>query len=76
MAFDQGMQCLAQMAQLYQERFDCLIGTDYVLGEYWLDMLRGLRGMLNGETGSLDCGGMDGLLCDLARENGFTDEEF
>ena len=51
------------------------ISQDGVLGDCWLKILHGVRGMLNGETGRLDCGTVDGWLVRLALEHGFTDEE-
>lgn len=64
------------MASIHLRRWDSLIGTDHVLGVYWLDMLKGLRGMLNGETGKIDCGAFDATLVQLARDNGFSDDDF
>lgn len=46
------------------------IGEDGVLGEHWADMLRGLRGLLNGECGRLDCGTVDAAILQLAAEHG------
>lgn len=66
---------LQDMAEHYHERFGSTISEDYVLREYWLDMLRGLRGMLNGETENLDCGQFDGFCVNLARKHGFDDSE-
>ena len=66
---------LEAMAEAHAERYATVIGDDGVLGECWLKILHGVRGMLNGETGRLDCGTVDGWLVRLALEHGFTDEE-
>jgi hypothetical protein len=54
---------------------DTFIADDYVLGPAWLRALKGLRAMLNGETGGLDCGTIDGALVILALEHGFKEED-
>ena len=66
---------LEAMAEAHAERYATVISEDGVLGDYWLKILHGVRGMLNGETGRLDCGTVDGWLVRLALEHGFTDEE-
>jgi hypothetical protein len=48
-----------------------LVAEDGVLGPAWLDIVHGIRALLNGETGSrLDCGTLDRFLCDLLAEHG------
>lgn len=54
----------------HQKRWESPIGEDYVLGVYWKDMGLALRGLLNGETGRLDCGTLDGFILETMRENG------
>jgi len=62
-------------AMEYAERFEgCEIGQDHVIGESWLDMARGYLGLLNCETGRLDCGTLDGELRRWAVRFGFTEE--
>lgn len=53
----------------HKERFDSLLGEDYVLGPAWIKAARGFLALLNGETGRLDCGTMDGAIRDIAREH-------
>ncbi len=66
---------LLQYAIEYGERFEgCEIGKDYVIGAAWLEMARGYLGLLNHETGRLDCGTLDGELRRWAVRFGFTEE--
>lgn len=66
---------LDTMACAHFRMYATPICDEGVLGPAWLDMVRGLRAQLNGETGpSLDCGTLDGFLCDLAREHGHEGE--
>ncbi len=66
---------LEAMADAHVERYGSVIAEDGVLGDCWLKILHGVRGMLNGETGRLDCGTVDGWLVRLALEHRFTDGE-
>lgn len=66
---------LEAMAEAHAERYASVIAEDGVLGDCWLKTLHGVRGMLNGETGRLDCGTVDGWLVRLALDHGFADEE-
>ena len=50
------------------------IGGDYVLGPQWAAIGHGLRGLLNGETGRLDCGLVDGILGDTLQAEGYPEE--
>jgi hypothetical protein len=62
-------------ADCHRECYESPIGEDYVIGEHWKQMASGLLGLLNGETGTLDCGTWDRNIRRLAKENGFTAEE-
>ena len=64
------IQSLADYADAHRELYGSGIGEDYVLGPEWANMVQGCRGLLNGETGQLDCGTLDGLLCDMLRAEG------
>jgi hypothetical protein len=66
---------LVRYASAHQSRYESPIGHDGVLGECWLTIAKGLVGLLNGETGSIDCGRFDGAVRELARASGFTQEE-
>jgi hypothetical protein len=58
-------------SQAVAHRYDGRIGDDGVLGPEWGAIGAALRGLLNGETGRLDCGTLDALLADTLREQGF-----
>ena len=59
------IKAAAQYAQANSNE-DYKIGEDHVLGRYWSEILQGIRGLLNGSCGRLDCGTLDGLLLDMA----------
>ncbi len=62
---------LADYIDSYPPRYETKVGEDYILGDYVLDIVKGIRGLLNGETGRLDCGTIDRLLLDLVTLAGF-----
>ncbi len=66
---------LRHYANAHREAYESPIGDDYVIGEYWLAMVSGLIGLLNGETGNLDCGEWDRAIRRLVLDNGFTKEQ-
>ena len=61
-------------ADTHAHRFGAGIGTDYVLSGGWEAVAGGLLGLLNGETGRLDCGLIDGLIRDTLRAQGCGEE--
>jgi hypothetical protein len=65
---------LRDYACAHEITFGSSLADDQILGAAWRDMLRGLRALLNGETGRLDCGFLDGAICNLDAAAGFTDE--
>ena len=65
---------LDQYAANHAERFESKIGEDYVLGPAFLDALRGVRTMLNGEIGGLDGGTCDAAICEIFTRAGFEGE--
>jgi hypothetical protein len=59
----------------HKERYDRgTIGEDGILGPEWEAIGDALRGLLNGETGRLDCGTLDGFILDTMKENGIETE--
>jgi len=44
-----------------------------VFGDAWFKALKATRALLNGETGRLDAGTLDAILCDLGRLAGFEE---
>lgn len=61
-------------AKEHQKRNESPIGDDYVLGPEWRDIGLAIRGLLNGETGRLDCGTLDAFILETMRENGVETE--
>jgi len=60
----------------YADRFEgCELGKDCIIGEAWLEMARGYLGLLNCETGRLDCGTLDGEVRRWAKSFGFDEAE-
>lgn len=65
----------AAYAETYKKDFEGQVGDDYVLGPHWESIGDGLRGLLNGDTGSrLDCGTLDGFILDTMQANGVETE--
>lgn len=60
----------AVYADAHQRRFESRIGDDGVLGPEWAQIVRGIRGLLNGELGALDGGTLDSILCDMLDAEG------
>ncbi len=52
----------------------CQLGGDSFLGAAWLSMARGYLALLNGPTGRLDCGTLDGEVRRWAKGFGFEEE--
>lgn len=70
------VEAMGDYALHYRGEFpDSKVGGDGVLGEYWLQIARGVAGLLNGPIGRLDAGTMDAAIRDMAREEGFSAEE-
>ena len=50
------------------------LADDYVLGTAWADVGKAMLALLNGPTGKLDCGTVDGFIRDAFTAEGFDDE--
>jgi len=80
MLHPRGIECAivalrSGLLQYAVEYFEgCELGKDHVLGEAWIEMARGFISLLNGETGRLDCGTLDGELRRWAERFGFEEE--
>jgi hypothetical protein len=61
-------------ATMHELAYNAKLANDGVLGDAWLDALRGVRGLLNGQLGRLDAGFLDAALCGLHRAAGFEGE--
>lgn len=51
------------------------IGEDYVLGDDWKAIGLGIRGLLNGPTGDIECGLLDGMLLHAMAASGLDVSE-
>jgi hypothetical protein len=60
----------AKYADWHLAEYGTPIGHDYVLGEGFARILQGVRTLLNGDTGNLDCGTLDSMILDIASVNG------
>lgn len=75
-AMVQGINAWIAYAFAHRYRYAAPIGQDYVLGPMWKQWGIGLRGLLNGETGDLDCGTLDTIILDNLKEQFPGEEEF
>jgi hypothetical protein len=66
-----GLKAWQAMAAAHEAANDAPIGEDYFLGPAWLQIGKGLRAMLNGYTGALDCGTLDSFILDTVAAAGF-----
>lgn len=65
----------AEYAEDHKARYETPVGDDGVLGAYWESMGDALRGLLNGETGRLDCGTLDGFILNTMKFHGVDTEQ-
>lgn len=76
------MDCLLKYAEAYRIRFEGPLAEDQVLGEWWMDSIKSLRKLLNGDgaiamrrnitTDSKDNGAVEGMFWDALNHAGFT----
>lgn len=67
---------LVQAYNMAHRRVNGPVGDDGVIGDCAiLPIIHGLRQLLNGETGSMDCSAMDAMLVKLALECGFEEKD-
>ncbi len=59
-------------ARVHQDRHENAVGNDGFLGDHWEALGRAILGLLNGETGRLDCGTLDKLIRHTMRDNAVT----
>lgn len=72
-------------AKAYRKRWGRPLREDGVLGEYWLDWVKGIRGLLNGDgavawengwtTDSKDNGVVEGIFWDALNAAGFEEKD-
>lgn len=63
----------ADYADQHEAKFETKIGDDGVLGPHWQAIVNGIRGLLDGECGRLDCGTVNSLLCEMLRREEFEE---
>lgn len=78
------MDALHKYAEAYQLRFEQPLAEDGVLGDQWLESVKGIRALLNGDgalamrrgitTDSKDNGCIESLFWDALRMAGYTEE--
>lgn len=77
-SFERALVAMIQAAALYAdahaERYGDAIGNDGVLGAHLAEVLSGIRGLLNGEAGRLDCGTLDAMVLAIVRTAGLNEE--
>lgn len=66
---------LAQYCAAYKVSTGSKVGTDCVLGVETLSIAQGLRGLLNGPTGSDDCGKIDAMILSMLTTAGFSEAD-
>ncbi len=54
---------------LHLARYECDVLDDGEFGDGIQDIARGVRTLLNGETGRLDCGTIDSYLCEIVEHD-------
>jgi hypothetical protein len=62
-------------AEQHRKRYESPIGEDGVLGQEWAAIGLAIRGLLNGETGNLDCGTLDAFVLNTLKGEGWEKEE-
>jgi hypothetical protein len=63
----------SKYADEHRKRYEADIHTaDPLIGDSWVEIGQGIRKLLNGETGNLDCGTLDAFILRTLEENGFT----
>ena len=64
----------ADYAESHLKRYESPIGHDGVLGDEWEKIGQSLQGLLNGETGRLDCATLDAAIRRVLVANGCKGE--
>jgi hypothetical protein len=62
-------------ADMHQEHWQSPIGEDYVLGPAWVQIGQGIRELLNGDCGRLDCGSLDSMIINSMDKAGIDTSE-
>lgn len=68
------LNALDSYCRAYADEHGCAVGDDGVLGDDGAaEILAGIRALLNGPTGSLDCGRVDAHILELAARHGMAE---
>ncbi len=62
-------------ADQHNKRFESTLSEDYVLGAAWLDGMKAIRTLLNGDLGQMDGGTCDTMICAMLFNEGFSDKD-
>lgn len=73
-AIVRGLDAWRTYAEVHRYSYDSPIGNDHILGPAWSAWGLGLRALLNGQAGRLDCGTLDGWILETMRQNGIEEE--
>lgn len=68
----EGIAAWAEYADHWRARYEGGVGRDGYADDYWEDWGRALAGLLNCETGRLDCGTLSSFIHDTLRAEGFN----
>lgn len=79
------MDSMLKYAEAYRTNFERNLSDDWFLGEEWLSVVKGIRGLLNGNgavalmkgisTDSKDNGCIESLFWDAIRISGYTERD-
>lgn len=79
------MDAMIRYAKAHKTRYDSPLSEDSVLGDEWLNAVKGLRGLLNGDgavamekdisTDSKDNGAVEGMFWDALKIAGYKEED-
>jgi len=78
------LDSMIRYARAYDTHFERNLSEDYILGEEWLSVVKGIRGLLNGNgavamelgrnTDSKDNGACETMFWDALKAAGYTEE--
>lgn len=78
------MDAMIKYAEAYRIRYESSLSEDSALGDPWLESVKGIRALLNGDgamalkqgvtTDSKDNGAVEGMFWDALRIAGYTEE--
>ena len=79
------MDAMIRYAKAYSKAYDISLSCDYVLGQNWLEIVKGIRGLCDGDgavameneitTDSKDNGCIEGMFWDALNIAGYTEKD-